>query len=221
MLEHLMFSGRYLFLLYIALSFNYLIPLIPCSTTRLIEDSMLVRHLIAFVSIVFFSILSDSEFGDFNDIFPILVSCLFVYAWFMISSKMTANWWIPLILLLATLYIMNMYREHVTVLTKDMEHYLDYAEYAAITVSALITFFGFIIYVGEKKIDYRGKFNYTTLLLGTATCKKTPSKVPYWDSLKAAFMAPPGATSMRGGFVSEDSMDAIRPISSFDYVPAN
>ena len=220
MLENLMFSGRYLFLLYIALSFNYLTPLIPCSTTRLINDSMAVRHLIAFVAIVFLSVLSDSDFGDFKDIIPILVSCVFVYAWFMISAKMTANWWIPLVLLLAGLYILNMYREHVTVLTKDLEHYLDYAEYAGIALSALITFFGFIIYVGEKKIDYRGKFDYTTLILGTATCKNTPSKVSYVDSLKAAFMVPPGSAAMRGGFMSEDSMDAIKPISSFDYVSA-
>jgi hypothetical protein len=181
---------------------------------------MLLRHVIAFVGIIFIAVLSDSDVNDLSDIPPIIVSCVFIYVWFLISSKMTANWWIPLILLLTGLYVINYYREHVAVLTKDVDSYLDYAEYAIFSISALITLFGFIIYIGEKKIDYRGKFDYSTFILGTPTCKGTPSKASYWDSLKAAFMVPPGLTAMRGGFVSDD-MDAIRPISSFDYVPAN
>jgi len=176
---------------------------------------MVFRHVIAFVGLAFFTVVADAEYEDFTGFIPLFVSAVFVYAWFMISSKMAANWWIPLVLLLAILYFINTYRDHAKKLTKDMALYLNYGELAAVILSALITFFGFIIYVGEKKIEYRGKFDFSTFMLGTETCKNTPTKTAYWDSLKAAFLAAPGSSSggQRGGFVSEDGIPVV---SSFD-----
>jgi len=216
MFDQLVFSGRNLLLIYAALTGTFLRPLIPCNTARFINDSMIFRHVIAFVGLAFFTVVADSEFEDFAGFVPLFVSAVFVYAWFMISSKMTANWWIPLVLLLAILYFINTYRNHAKKLTKDMDNYLTYGEIAAVILSALITFFGFIIYVGEKKIDYRGKFDFGTLILGTETCKNTPTKTAYWDSLKAAFLVAPGSGSSGqrgGGFVSEDGIPVV---SSFD-----
>lgn len=215
MLDQLIFSGRALLILSFALSRNYLLPIFPSSTTRLIEDSMLIRHLMAFGGLFFFSMIADEDILEASEIVPVIISCIFLYTWFLIASKMTANWWIPVVILLAGLYAMNIYRQNVSI-TKKVAVYADYAEYITVALSGLLTLVGFIIYVGEKKIDYRGKFDYATLILGTPTCKNTPSKVSYWDSLKAAFTAAPG-TAMKGGFISED---AITPISSFDYIKA-
>jgi len=114
---------------------------------------MVFRHAIAFVGLAFFTVVADAEFEDFSGFIPLLVSAVFVYTWFMISSKMTANWWIPLVLLLVILYSINAYRNHAKKLPKDVAAYLDNGELAAVILSALITFFGFIIYVGEKKIE--------------------------------------------------------------------
>lgn len=217
MFDQLVFSGRNLLLIYAALTSSFLRPLIPCNTARFVENSMVFRHLIAFVGLAFFTIVADAEFEDFTGFIPLLVSAVFVYAWFMISSKMSANWWIPLVFLLVILYSINAYRNHARKLPKDVATYLDYGELAAVILSALITFFGFIIYVGEKKIEYRGKFDFGTFMLGTETCKNTPTKTAYWDSLKAAFLAAPGTGSsgsgQRGGFVSEDGIPVV---SSFD-----
>ena len=215
MFDQLVFSGRNLLLIYAALTSSFLRPLIPCNTARFVENSMVFRHVIAFIGLAFFTVVADAEYEDFTGFIPLLVSAVFVYAWFMISSKMTANWWIPLVFLLAILYFINTYRDHAKKLTKDMALYLNYGELAAVILSALITFFGFIIYVGEKKIEYRGKFDFGTFMLGTETCKNTQTKTAYWDSLKAAFLAAPGSSSggQRGGFVSEDGIPVV---SSFD-----
>jgi len=223
MLDQLVFSGRNVLLIYAALTSNFLRPLIPCNTARFVGESMVFRHLIAFIGTVIFTMVSENDFDSLSDMIPVIVSAMFVYGWFMISSKMTANWWIPLVLLLVGIYLINAYREHVKKITKETHTYLDYGEYAAIILSALVTFFGFIIYVGEKKLDYRSKFDYWTLLIGTETCKNTPTKTPYWESLKAAFTVAPGlgssgSSGQRGGFVSDDS---IAPVSSFDFVKAD
>jgi hypothetical protein len=222
MLDNLVFSGRNLFIIYAALTTNFLRPLIPCNTARFVENSMLFRHLIAFMGIVFFSMISEADIATMADIIPIIISAVLVYGWFMISSKMTANWWIPLVFLIAIIYTVNAYREHSKALTRDVHTYMEYTEYAAIALSVLVTLGGFFIYVGEKKLEYRGKFDYTTFILGSETCKNTPTKTAYWDSLKAAFFVAPGSGSgssgsgsgQRGGFVGEDS---IAPVSSFDF----
>jgi len=183
---------------------------------------MFLRHIVAFIGIVFFTLLSDITVVDAEDLLHVILGSIFIYTWFLLSSKMTANWWVPLVLLLAVLYMIHMYRTNTKKLSKTTKEYIDIAEYITLIVSTLITFFGFIIYVGEKKIDYRGKFNYETLLMGTATCKNTPNKATYWESLKAAFLVAPGSASasgsgQRGGFISDDS---ISPVSSFDFVAA-
>lgn len=215
MFDQLVFSGRNLLLIYAALTSNFLRPLIPCNTARFVENSMVFRHIIAFMGLAFFTIFADAEYEDFTGFIPLLVSAVFVYAWFMISSKMSANWWIPLVLFLMILYYINTYRIHTKKISKDVATYLDYGEIAMVILSALVTFFGFIIYVGEKKIEYRGKFDFGTFILGTETCKNTPTKTAYWDSLKAAFLTAPGSSlSQRGGgFVSEDGIPVV---SSYD-----
>lgn len=212
-LDQFVFSGTNLLLIYGALASKFLGPLVPCNTSRAVNNSMELRHMVALVGLVFFKMISEAGFDSIEHLLVLCVSSLFVYGWFMISAKMSANWWIPLTLILAILYFINTYRETSTHITKEIDSYLIYTEYVLLALSAILTLFGFIIYVGEKKIDYRGKFDYYTLLIGTETCKDTPSTTKHWDALKAAFLLPPGSSSsgQRGGFISE-----IAPVSSFD-----
>jgi len=219
----LMFSGRNLFLLYIALSANFLKPLIPTSTTRLMSESMPLRHLLGLVGVAFFSVVSEADFDDFsfNDLMPILACSVFIYLWFLLASKMTANWWIPLVLILVTLYLVNLYKIYAPKLTKDTVKNLDFTEYVLLAASAITTMVGFFIYMGEKKTEYRSKFSFETFLFGTTELKNTPNRMQYWDSFKAAFFVAPGTAFKNqsgGGFVSDEM---IRPVSSFDYVPAS
>ena len=218
MLEDL---GTNLFVLYAVLAANFLTPLLPINVTPFIKDSMGLRHLIAFIGLVFLTVVSDAEFDSVESIGLVLLGCASIYFWFMLASKMTANWWIVLALLVAALYLMNIYKIYTKRPTAETKKYLQIGEYVAMGASALVTIFGFLIFVGERKIKYRGKFDFSTLILGTPTAKGTSSKSPYWDSLKAAFMVAPGSVSgsrvQSGGFISDDS---ISPVSSFDFVAA-
>ena len=47
------------------------------------------------------------------------------------------------------------------------------------------TSFGFLIYMGEKKLKYKDKFNYINFLFGTANCEDTPHKSNMCKSLLA------------------------------------
>ena len=46
---------------------------------------------------------------------------------------------------------------------------------------------GFLIYMGEKKIEYKDKFNYITFVFGQSKCKDKTPVIKLTQSLGAAF----------------------------------
>jgi hypothetical protein len=179
-----LFSGRNLIVLYLILVGRFLIPLFPC--TRL--DSDLLRHIAGFVTLMLLCVAANSELDDYMPLGTLFASAVVVYFWFLIASKMTANWWIVVATLLAAIYFVDLYQEQEGEI--GIKNIL-------VGLALAITSVGFLIYVGEKKLDYKSKFDYGTLLFGTS-CKGTPNIQPYWKSLGAAFMEAPRPFS--GGF---------------------
>ena len=58
----------------------------------------------------------------------------------------------------------------------------------ATTISSYILLsIGFLIYLGQKKIEYKTKFNYTTFLLGKSECLDTSPKTDYISGILHSF----------------------------------
>jgi len=51
----------------------------------------------------------------------------------------------------------------------------------------IVIIIGFIIYMGEKKIEYKDKFSYITFIFGQAQCKDVSPKTNYIKALSASF----------------------------------
>jgi hypothetical protein len=200
-------SGRNLFVLYLVLAGRFMVPLFPCNTRAFFADSALVRHLIGFVTLMFFCVVTDSELDGYMPLGTLFATTIIIYFWFLISSKMTANWWFILVAMLAAIYIIDIYRQGKENIPSELEEQFTTAKKVLIGLSLAVTLVGFLIYIGEKKLDYKSKFDYATLILGTTTCKGTPNIQPYWKSLGAAFMEVP--RPMTGGF-----FDGIPPVVS-------
>lgn len=206
----LVLSGRNLFVLYLILAATYIQPLFPCNVDLVFNGSMVLRHLIAFLTLIFFVVVSDSELDDTLPFGTVLLTSAAIYVWFLISSKMTANWWMMLVVLLAAVYMIDLYDEK----QPKRDPKLKPVKEGIIGVSLVITLIGFLIYVGEKKLDYKGDFSYTTLILGTKDCKKTPNIQPYWKSLEAAFKEV--SKGQRGGGSPFDVMDEKEFIAALE-----
>jgi hypothetical protein len=216
----LVFSGRNVFILYLVLAGSFLQPLFPCHSTRLFESSMWIRHVLGFLTLIFFVVVVDTEIDDYMPLGTILTASAVIYFWFLISSKMTANWWVGLAVLLAALYLIDLYESRQKSEPPEMEARLGIAKKVILGVSMLLTLGGFLIYVGEKKLEYKGGFSYATLLLGTPVCKGTPNKTPYLESFKAAFMAHPWIQGGGGGG-SLSSATAELLLSNNEFVAAS
>ena len=59
-----------------------------------------------------------------------------------------------------------------------------YILYVLIIISTII---GVILYMGEKKIEYKNNFNYITFLLGKPKCKGKSPNVNFYNAFKHAF----------------------------------
>jgi CDP-diglyceride synthetase len=204
----LVFAGRNVFILYLVLAGTFLQPLLPCHTSRFLMESMWLRHLFGFLTLMFFVAVSETELDDIAPLGTILATTAAIYFWFLLAAKMTANWWMVLAILLAALYLLELYDVRKR---PEVHKNIEWAKKVILGLSMAVTLVGFVIYVGEKKLDYKSGFNYTTLLLGTTKCKGTPNVQPYLESLKAAFAEVP--TRMTGGAFLEAISTRIDPIA--------
>jgi len=198
-------SGRNLFVLYLVLAAAYIQPLFFCNAGTDMGNSMVARHLVAFLTLTFFIVVADSELDDTMPFATVLMTSGLIYLWFLISSKMTANWWLVLAVLLASIYIIDLYDESHPKAKVDFKPIKE----GIIGVALALTLVGFLIYVGEKKLDYKSDFSYATLLLGTKECKRTPNVQSYWKSLEAAFKDV-SRPAQRGGALAFETLDDVQ-----------
>ena len=194
------FSGRNLFILFVALSANFLQPLLPCNTTKHMAESKFLRYFLGFVVMIFFVVVTDT--AEIDGILPlgtILTTSAVLYAWFIVASKMTANWWYVLVLLFGGLYLINLYEDRHLYKADRAETFATVKGWL-LGSSAVLTVLGCLIYVGERKIKYKGKFNFGEFLFGDPSCKGNTMPVEYLTALKAAFMDVGSSSSgQRGG----------------------
>lgn len=183
----LVVSGRNVFILYLVLAGSFLQPLFPCHSNRLIADSMVIRHILGFLTLIFFVVITDTEVDNYLSFGKIMGLSAMIYLWFLISSKMTSILWVVLLFILAGLYALDLYDNRLKTTTPDWDALVEKLKIGTISVAGLVTITGFLIYLGEKKIQYKSQFDYVTFILGTPTCKETEHDIPYLDAFKAAF----------------------------------
>ena len=147
--ETLIFTGRNVFVLYLVLAGQFLDPLFPCHSKRLLENSMVLRHILGYLTLLFFVVIID-EFTDAITSAPIILGlCAAIYVWFVLSSKMTGSTWIALMITLSTLYLVDLFVSRIEEPSAELKLWVSRANIALITLAVLLTGVGLIAYMGE------------------------------------------------------------------------
>ena len=162
-----------LFIFILVISGNYIGELLPCRIQYTLHHNMIYKHFFGILTMFFFVLLALPEYKDRGVLKNIGVS-LFFYSFFLLLAKTHYKFWMAIMLSLAFLYIVSLYRKE-----------LDNDEYKKkimlleniIGLSILVlSFVGVIIYYYEKKMEYKKKFSLYKFIVGTVTCKHNKSK---------------------------------------------
>lgn len=155
------------FVLYLIISSNFLAELFPCKLQKLLNNSMVAKHFIGFMTLLFFVVLAS---GDEHGATEALTSSIIIYLLFMVSTRMSFMYFGIFMFLSAVLYILHLYQ-------KENQHnqQIMTAQKIIQYIMVAILVVGFIFYMVEKKREYKNKFSMMVFLVGKPVCRgKSP-----------------------------------------------
>lgn len=182
------------FVLYLVLSSNFLAPLFPCRLQEFLSESMFVRHILGYLTLTFFVVLSSKTVPlSFAQIMAL--SAVF-YFWFLMTTKMHMTPWFIMITLVGVIYIINLYQtiEPEKVQSEEEQKALSITKQVLAGLAIAVTLIGFLAYFGEKRIEYYGEFSIQKFLLGAPHCKGESPNVGYLKALRSAVRVTKPAT---------------------------
>jgi len=184
-----------IFIFILIVSANFLAEIFPCRLQYLLRNNMLVKHLFGFFTILFFVRLSNS---DDKNLLNIIKHSFLLYLIFVLISKSNIYFFYFILLCLGITYIINLQKEDDAEKFKNNEinneeynkkiKTYDIITYVIYILIFIATIIGIFIYMGEKKIEYKKKFNYLTFFIGRAKCINKSPDFNFIKALKANFL---------------------------------
>ena len=183
-------------ILCLLISINYLGELFPCKVQQLFSQSMVVKHILGWLSLMFFVVLTLPELYTSVNFIYVSIS---LYGFFLLLSKLNHIIWFTVFGIFAISYVLHIYVNQIEnenqinanligdntvnpntndkIPTQDIAANIEQTKtiqkYLFISIIP-ISIFGFILYLGEKKMEYKDKFTYFTFLFGKPKCMNTP-----------------------------------------------
>lgn len=171
-----------LFLLFLAISGNFIAETLGCQTQELLSRSTLAKQAMTFFVIFFTIDYSESEIESPSSK---CIKALLVYIFFLLFTKMDIIPTIIVFVLLMALYCSNSYKKYYEATFKNIKHPKKQDEYEhSNKIQSLhkiqkfmmggiiiIILAGFTLYFKEKKIEYKTDFNFNKFIYGVVKCK--------------------------------------------------
>jgi Ca2+/Na+ antiporter len=171
-----------LFLLFLALSGNFLAETLGCQTQELLSNSIVAKQAMTFF-IIFFTI--DYSDKDIESPSAKLIKAFLVYIFFLLFTKMDIKPTIFVLMLLVGVYVSNSYKKFYKAkfkqIKKPKKHDIAQHNKQIDTISntqkglmvavVVVILGGFVIYYREKKEEYNKIFDFKKFIFGVVKCK--------------------------------------------------
>jgi len=175
-----------LFLFYIVIMAHYFEKMISCDLQRFMDQHILPRHILAFMT-AFFTIVLTEYGNDENDVktlFDYFKTTVVIYFLFLFSTKTKAQFVFPMLLLLLLDQILKVYtntlekaKQKTQVTNNDAN--IDFFNKIRSVLSYIIVGIigvGSVSYLLRQYNEFGNNFSFMTFMLGTFKCNMPSSK---------------------------------------------
>jgi hypothetical protein len=177
-----------IFILYLIIASNFLLPLFSCRMTEMIQNSMMLKHLLGYLTMTFFVILVNIK--DPLNISQLIFFSLLLYGWFFLTTRSHHAVWVLLIGIFATVYLLDVFEDHIEDKTEKQENkkLLNWYKAIAFYLAVIVSGIGIILQLGSAKLEMGKKFSYMTFLTQEPVCLKKEYDNGWIEAMKAAFI---------------------------------
>ena len=182
-----------IFILILILTAGYC-DIFPCKIKRVLSENIYIKHFFTFLTMIFFVVLVESD--ENKKLNNILSNSLILYIIFIFVIKTEYRFFISIIFLLGITYIFRLKKDEINKnkkesinddekkkLDSELNFIAEINNFIFIIVIILIII-GFLIYLGEKKLEYKNKFNFLVFLFGKTQCSNYDSNISIYKALK-------------------------------------
>ena len=156
------------FVLYLIISSNFLAPLFSCRFQYFLQNNMIAKHFAGYMTLLFFVVLSS---GEKDPPSTLLLQSLIVYIVFWISTRMSFYCLLLFLFLSASLYIIHLYEQKNGSTTKNNHQFTRVKQILQYVLCGILVA-GFVLYLVEKKIEYKKNFSIRTFVFDKNNCRK-------------------------------------------------
>ena len=182
-----------IFIFLLIVSGNYLGNLFPCRIQDSFENNMYAKHFLGYFTLLFFVLFTMDE--QIRNVNYILLGSFILYITFLLLSSTPYYIWFSIFIIAAIIYIFELKKREYNALKNkqnknQMTNSIDNVniiQYSLGIINAVLLVLGFLIYMGEKKIEYGKNFHYGMFLFGKPSCRGKTKKTNIFNSLKHSF----------------------------------
>ena len=200
-----------IFVFTLIVSDNFIEDLLPCAVQYHLTNSMILKHVIGFLTLFFFGILALPQLANIQG----MGKAFILYIIFVINTRTYHKVWLILFLLYAVVYLIHIARvqadnylnNQIRTMNKDkktnkkislkeetlLKKYMFVANYGYVVEKICLytiitlTVLGLIMFVGEKKLEFGKKFKWKDFLLLKPQCSRYPINHSSIELFTAAF----------------------------------
>ena len=183
-----------IFIFILLIAGNYIGELLPCKVQNFIKNNMYFKHLLGFMTLLFFVVVTmPSVFGD-----KIIFNSFILYIFYLFFIKTHYVFWSINVVLFSIIYLADIHLGNVdnikdnnkdnNSVSKEMYVLFEQVRRIMLVIIIILTILGFLVYLGKKKREYGKKFTYLMFFLGSPSCRGTsPNIKSYLEEIKYSF----------------------------------
>ena len=154
-----------LILFFLIITADSMKTLAPCNLRKLSTSNLLYKHIVGFLTLLFFIELVEIA-DDKDSLISILKKTSILYFWFLLTTKMYYPLFIVILFVFLIIFMIHIYSKRGNINNETKEKIKKINNYLYI-FSIIITIIGVLIYYSIKKKEYNNKFNILSFIFGT------------------------------------------------------